>query len=132
MRRLAATQRFEDAARLRDRLAALEEALEAIRGVARLRALEACLLVPALEPGFHQAFFVTGGRIAARRRLPRGGGALAEAAAGIAEALRVGPSLAPEHADELSVVDQALRRPPPELRVLPLDARQLALAVAGG
>ena len=33
--------------------------------LARLRALEVCLLAPALEPGFQRAFFVSGGRVVA-------------------------------------------------------------------
>jgi DNA polymerase III epsilon subunit family exonuclease len=126
MRRCAASQRFEDAAHLRDRLAALEQAVGSFEEIARRRRLETCLLVPAREPGFAQAFFVVGGRVAARRRLPYGGGALAEAAAGIAEAFRAGPSLRPEDADELSLVAQAIRRPPPELAVCPLEVGAIA------
>lgn len=37
-------------------------------------------------------------------------------------ALGGAPSYAPEDADELLVVDEFMRRPPPELQVLPLDA----------
>ncbi|MBM3676695.1 MAG: hypothetical protein FJW96_02270, partial [Actinobacteria bacterium] len=123
---LAASQRFEDAARLRDRVAALEEVVAAVARLDRLRQLRACLLVPALEPGFTQAFFVVNGRVAARRPIPPGGGAISEALAGLADALACEPSLAPEHADELLLVDQVMRRPPPELRVCPLDAHAIA------
>jgi len=126
MRRLAASQRFEDAARLRDRVAALEEAIEAFSRLERLRRLETCLVVPALERGFLQAYYVRGGRIAARRTIPCAGAALAEAAAGLAEALRAGASFGPEDADELLLVGHMLRRPPPELRVCPLDAAAIA------
>jgi hypothetical protein len=41
-----------------------------------------------------------------------------ELEAGLAEARRAEPSLAPEDADELLAVAHFLRRPPPELRVL--------------
>ena len=58
-----------------------------------------------------------------RRHAPRSKLALAIAAA----AARDGPSYEPDHLDELLVVGSFLKRPPPELRVLPLDrARILA------
>jgi hypothetical protein len=43
-----------------------------------------------------------------------------EIAAGLAEVERAEPTLAPEATDELLVVGQFLRRPPPELEVVPL------------
>ena len=76
LRRLARDQRFEDAARLRDRIAALEQVVATIGEMTRLRSLRVCVLAPAREPGFLRAFFVAGGRIAATRTLPRGGGAV--------------------------------------------------------
>jgi DNA polymerase-3 subunit epsilon len=118
--RLAAQLRFEDAARRRDRLAALEKCVAAIAGQRRLRALEACVLAPAAEEGLVRAFFVRGGRVAATRTWLEGPAAAIEVDAGLAEAFRVAPSEAPEHADELAVVAQFLRRPPPELRIVPL------------
>ena len=131
LRRLAADLRFEDAARLRDRLAALEEVVGDLVELERLRRLEACLLVPGPVAGHARAFFVSGGAVAGERMLPRGGGAVVEAAAGIAEAGRRGRSHAPEDADELLVIASFMRRPPPELRVLPLDAEAIAAAVDG-
>jgi DNA polymerase-3 subunit epsilon len=131
LRRLAQGQRFEDAARLRDRVAALEETLDVLAELERVRALQACVLAPGRAPGTTRAFFVSRGRIAAERLLPRGGGALVEAAAGVAEARRAALSLAPEDADEVLAVAGFLRRPPPELTVLPLDAHAIASNVDG-
>jgi DNA polymerase III epsilon subunit family exonuclease len=120
LRRIAADLRFEDAARLRDRIAALEEVCKALQELERLRALEVCVLVPAVEDGFERAYFVSGGRIvAARTQLPGAAGSV-EAAAGLAAAERAAPSLGPADADELLLVASFLRRPPPELRVVPL------------
>ncbi len=128
LRALAQAQRFEDAARLRDRLAALEEVLDGVAELDRLRALEACLLVPAVQPGFVRALALRGGRIAASRTLPCGAGAALEAGALVAEAGGAAASRAPEDADELLLVGTFLRRPPPELRVVALDAEAVAAA----
>ena len=111
--------RYEDAARLRDRVAAVEAFAADLERLHRLRESELCLLLPAAEPGFRRAFFVAAGRVASVRTVPAGG--RIELDAGLAEARRAQPSLAPEDADELLVVAQFLRRPPPELRVLTFD-----------
>jgi DNA polymerase III subunit epsilon len=131
MRRLGREQRFEDAGRLRDRVAALEEAVDALRELARLRSLDACLVVPAREPGFVRVYAVTAGRVAASRLVPRGAGAEHEAASLVAEAERATPSVAPEDADELRLVAAFLRRPPPELRVGALEVRAIRALVGG-
>ena len=128
LRRLSADLRFEDAARLRDRLAALEEVAGALAELERLRRLEVCLLVPALEPGFQRAFFVSGGRVAAARTLLPGAAGHAEVEAGLAAAARAEPSAAPEDTDELLLVGSFLRRPPPELRVVPLERDRILAA----
>ena len=73
--RLADELRYEEAARLRDRIEALEHVVERLRRLERLRGLEACLVAPGLEPGWRKAFFVCGGGIQAVRTLPPGGGA---------------------------------------------------------
>jgi hypothetical protein len=119
LRRMAADLRFEDAARLRDRVTALEEVVASLAELERLRALELCLLVPAVEAGFRRAFFVTGGRVAAVRSLPAGAGRV-ELEAGLAAAARTAESLRAEDADELLLIGSFLRRPPPELQVVPL------------
>lgn len=126
--RLAAEQRYEDAARLRDRIAALEEVVAGLAELDRLRALELCLLAPAVEDGFRRAFFVSGGRVAAERTLVGGPAGRLEVEAGLALARRAEPSLAPEDADELLLVGSFLRRPPPELRVAALSAAAILAA----
>jgi DNA polymerase-3 subunit epsilon len=128
LRRLARDLRFEDAARVRDRLAALEDVVARIAELDRLRATRVCLLAPALEPGFRRGFFVSGGKVAAVRTLPAGAAGTLELEAGLAEASLASPSFAAEDADELLVVAGFLRRPGPELRIVPLDSAQILAA----
>jgi DNA polymerase-3 subunit epsilon len=120
LRDLSECLRYEDAARLRDRIEALEAVIRELRRLERLRRLEVCVLVPACEPGFRRALFVRGGRVAAVRTVPPGPGGRLELAAGLAEARRAEPSTAPEHVDELLLLGTFLDRPPPELTVMPL------------
>jgi DNA polymerase III subunit epsilon len=123
LRHLADCRRYEDAARLRDRIGAVEQIVRSLRRLEQLRHARCCLLVPAVEPGFARAIFVAGGRVAAVRTLPRGGGARLEVDAGLAETNCSAPDhLAAENLDALLVVGTFLRRPPPELRVAPLEA----------
>jgi DNA polymerase III epsilon subunit family exonuclease len=127
LKRLSVELRFEDAARLRDRIAALEEVCAGLAELDRLRALQLCLFVPAAEDGFRRAYFVSGGRVAAVRTLLDGAAGRTEAEAGLAVAARAEPSIGPADADELLLIGSFLRRPPPELRVLPLaDLRPAA------
>jgi DNA polymerase-3 subunit epsilon len=121
--------RYEDAARLRDRISALEQVIGELAALERLRALEACLLPPAFSEGYARAVFVAGGRVAAARVLPPGAGAVLEIRAGLAAARAVEPSLEPEDAEELLLLGTFLRRPPPELTVTPLDERAILAAV---
>ncbi len=118
---LAESLRYEEAARLRDRLEALERVIERLCRLRDLRELEACLLAPAVEPGWRKAFFVSGGELRAVRSLPPGGGARLELAAGVAASRRPAERepLTPEQAEELLLLDGFIRRPPPELTVLP-------------
>jgi DNA polymerase-3 subunit epsilon len=126
LRDLAEARRFEDAARLRDRVAALEKVCRELKRLDRVRRLECCVLLPAGNPGYVRALFVAGGRVAAERTLPPGGGAALEVEAGLAAARRPGePDL-----DELLLVDSFLRRPPPELRVAPLRREEILRAAA--
>jgi DNA polymerase-3 subunit epsilon len=118
LRDLSESLRYEDAARLRDRIAALEHVIAGLAELQRLRAAEICLLVPAVEEGWRRAFFGAAGRGGAVRALPRGPGAALELEAGVAEARAATASLAPEDADELLLIGSFLRRPPPELTVL--------------
>jgi DNA polymerase III epsilon subunit family exonuclease len=125
--RLARALRFEDAARLRDRIAALEEVSARVAELDRLRSEELCLLAPAREPSFWRAFFVSGGRVTART-MPRGVAGRLEIDAGLAASAGAEPSCAPEDAADLLVVAGYLRKPPPELRVVGLRAAEIAAA----
>lgn len=120
LRRLSADLRFEDAARLRDRIAALDDVAGSLAELERLRSLELCLLVPAAEEGFRRAFFVSGGRVVDARTLLPGAAGSAETEAGLAAVARAEASIAPEDSDQLLLIGTFLRRPPPELRVLAL------------
>jgi DNA polymerase III epsilon subunit family exonuclease len=112
LRRLASDLRYEDAARLRDRIEALEAVAARVAKLERLRHARLVLVVPALEPGFRRAVLVAAGRVQTVRTLaphdpvpvPVTGQALE-------------PSYDPGDADELLLIDRFLRRPPPELGV---------------
>ena len=121
MRRLAEGLRFEDAARLRDRVNALESVVERLERLERARRLRVCVLVPDRDPRFERAFFVSGGRIAAVRAVPRGPAGAVELALGRTDADRPGASPSPAEIEEVLLVESMLRRPAPELRVVPLD-----------
>jgi hypothetical protein len=124
---LADARRYEDAARLRDRIEALERVCRELDRLARLRAVERCLVVPAAEPGHARAFFVACGRVAAVRTLPPGGGHL-EIQAGLAAARHHPGSDPGTCLDELLLVGTFLRKPPPELRVVPLELEAILRA----
>jgi hypothetical protein len=134
LRELSDARRFEDAGRLSNRIEALTRVCRELRRLERVRRLACCVLVPAGEPAYVRAFFVAGGRVAAERTLPPGGGAALEVEAGLAAAERqvqASNSLLLAGSgeldlDELLLVDSFLRRPPPELRVAPL-AREAIL-----
>src|SRR5206468_4979320 len=126
---LAENLRYEEAARLRDRIEALEHVVERLRRLERLRGLELCLIVPALERNWQKAFFVCGGGVCDVRPLPPGAGARLEIEAGLALCRvareRAGEALTIEQAEDLLLVDGFVRRPPPELAMLPLDAEEI-------
>jgi hypothetical protein len=106
-------RRFEDAARLRDRIAAVEDVVRTVQRLERLRRTRCCVIVPSSEPGYARGIFVANGRIADVRTLA---GDL-EVDAGLAACERPGP----EDLDDLLLVGTFLRRPPPELRVAALE-----------
>ena len=120
LRDLADSLRYEDAARVRDRLRALEQVTAELRALERLRAVEAWLVVPADDARYARAFLLRGGRVAAVRTVRLGAGAPLELANAVAVAERQQPSLAPDDAEELLLLDGFLRKPPPELHVVPL------------
>ena len=126
---LTGSLRYEEAARLRDRIKALEQLIERLRRLEQLRTLSACLIAPAPTPGWRTAFFVHGGAIRATRSLPPGPGARLEINAGLAVA-RAAPQerepLTSGQAESMLLIDGFIRRPPPELAVLPLDSQALA------
>ena len=128
LRRLARDLRFEDAARVRDRLAALEDIVARVAELERLRAARLCVLAPAREPGLRRAFLVVGGRVRSRTLAPGPAGRLEIEAGLAAVAGEPEPSFAPEDADDLLVVSSVLRRPPPELRVVSLDRAAILAA----
>jgi DNA polymerase-3 subunit epsilon len=125
---LAAERRYEDAARLRDRIDALVRICRELDRLAALTALQRCLVVPAAEPGHARALFVAGGKVAAQRTLPPGGGAHLEVQAGLAAARSVLVSDTAVDLDELLLIGSFLRRPPPELKVVPLEQRAILAA----
>jgi DNA polymerase-3 subunit epsilon len=131
IRRLAADQRFEDAVRLRDRVKGLEETVAALGELERMRALRICVVVPARELGFVRAYAICGGRVAAVRLVAQRADPSPEAAALLADAAGAVSSRAPEDADELRLVASFVRRPPPELRVVPLELHAIRTLVAG-
>jgi DNA polymerase-3 subunit epsilon len=128
LRDLADCLRYEDAARLRDRIHALEQVIRELRALARLRELEACLIAPGPADGFKRAVFVAGGRVADVRALPPGAGAELEVRAGLAAARAAEPSFAPEDAEELLLLGGFVRKPPPELTVVQLDEAAILAA----
>lgn len=125
--RLARALRFEDAARLRDRIEALEDVAKRVAELDRLRAEETCILAPAREPGFWRAFVVAGGRVVART-FPRGPAGRLEIASGLAAATSTELSLSPDDAADLLVVASFLRKPPPELRIVQADLDEIQAA----
>jgi hypothetical protein len=127
VRERAEALRYEDAARLRDRVEALERVVAELRRLRRLRCAACCLVAPALESGFARAVFVAAGRIAAVRAVPAEAGRL-EVEAALALCRVAEPSLDPDAADELLLVGTFLKRPPPELRVCPLETDAILAA----
>ena len=118
LKRLARDQRFEDAARLRDRTIALEEVVGELVRLRRLRDLAVCLAVPGDVEGRRRGFYVAKGQVVCSR--PFAGPHGLEWQAGLAAVARAAPTLEPEAADDLLVIASFLRRPPPELEVIPL------------
>ena len=118
LKRLARDLRFEDAARLRDRIDALEETAREIHRLEQLRLLAVCVVVPGGREGTRRGFFVAKGQVVCAR--PFVGTHGLEWQAGLAAVARAEPTLAPEAADDLRLVASFIRRPPPELEVVRL------------
>jgi DNA polymerase III subunit epsilon len=129
MRLLSSERRFEEAAAVRDQLDALEggrRALVRLRGAARRSGV---VLAPDVDDRFVQAFACAGGRVVARRRLPRAGDGRLEAAAlvaALAHGLRDPPSsLTPAQAEQARIVAAALARPSARLRSVAVEPGSL-------
>jgi DNA polymerase III epsilon subunit family exonuclease len=118
LRRLARDLRFEDAARLRDRIEALEEVGRELAHLDRLRAISICIVVPAEDEYARRGFFVAKGRVVCAR--PFHGRHGVEWQSALAAVARAEPALSAQAADDLLAVASFLRRPPPELEVVPL------------
>jgi len=128
LRDLSDCLRYEDAARLRDRIAALERVTGHLREIQRLRALQVCIVAPAVEPSMRRAFFVAAGRVQAVRTLPAGAEAALEVEAGLAIARAAQTSFDADAVDELLLIGGFLRRPPAELKTIPLESCSARLA----
>lgn len=122
--RLARELRFEDAARLRDRIEALEDVARDLARLERLRSLEVCIVAPGERDGARRGFYVAKGQIVCVRPFHGSGGVEWQAA--LAEVSRAERTRSPEAADELLAVASFLRRPPPELTVVPLSRQEAA------
>ena len=126
---LTESLRYEEAARLRDRIEALENVLERLAPARAPPRARACLIAPALTPGWRKAFFVGRRRSAPSARSRPGPGARLEIDAGLALAApppELEETLTAAQAEDLMLLHGFIRRPPPELAVLPLDAERIA------
>ncbi|HZO61569.1 MAG TPA: exonuclease domain-containing protein [Gaiellaceae bacterium] len=114
---LTESLRYEEAARLRDRIQALENVLERVRLLDELRRVDAYVLAPAAAPGGRMAFVVRSGLVRAVRSLPPGAGPPLDDAPAADER----EPLTSAQAEEMILVGGFIRRPRPELTVIPLD-----------
>ena len=125
MGKLSADRRYEQAAAARDQLAALERGRRALARLRRSAGRSGVVLAPDVDGRFVQAFACAGGRVVARRRLPRAGDGRLEAdalVAALAHGLRSPPApFSPAQADQARVVAAALARPSPSLRAVAVD-----------
>lgn len=123
---LTESLRYEEAARLRDRLKALEHVVERLRRLEHLRTLDACVIAPAVTPGWRKAFFVRAGALCAVRTVPPGPGARLELDAGLTiarDTVRDREPLTGSQAEDMLLLGGFIGRPSPELTVIPLERR---------
>jgi DNA polymerase III epsilon subunit family exonuclease len=126
LKRLAHDLRFEDAARLRDRIDALEGVVREIHRMQQLRELTVCVVAPGEHEGSRRGFWIAKGQVVDVR--PFTGTHGLEWQAGLAAVARAEPTVAPEAADDLITVASFIRRPPPELEVIALAHLQRGAA----
>jgi hypothetical protein len=117
---------------VRDQLAALRTTGRTIERMRRARRRSGIVLAPDTDDRFVQAFACAGGRVVARRRLPRAGDGRLEAeplVAALAHAV-AGPAapFSPAAAEQARIVSTALVRPGRALRTVAVDAGTLAAA----
>jgi DNA polymerase-3 subunit epsilon len=134
MGKLSAERRYEQAAAARDQLAALERGRRALARLRRSAGCSGIVLAPDIDERFVQSFACAGGRVVARRRLPRAGDGRLEAdalVAALAHGLSSPPApFSPAQADQARVVAAALARPSPSLRAVAIDAATVSDATA--
>jgi hypothetical protein len=90
------------------------------------------LIAPAFTPGWRKAFFVRAGALCAVRSLPPGPGARLEINAGLTIARHIPREREPltgEQAENMLLLGSFIRRPPPEVTVIPLDSEHLSSQV---
>jgi DNA polymerase III subunit epsilon len=115
MAALSEQRRFEQAAELRDQLDALESVRRSLARLDRAAARRGVVLAADLDDRFVQAFACAGGRVVARRRVPRAGDGSLELAPLVtalppADARPRGP-LAADQADVAHLIAAAFARP---------------------
>jgi DNA polymerase III subunit epsilon len=134
MGKLSAERRYEQAAAARDQLAALERGRRTLARLRRSAGRSGVVLAPDVDARFVQSFACAGGRVVARRRLPRAGDGRLEAdalVAALAHGLRSPPApFSPAQADQARVVAAALARPSPSLRAVAVDRGTVSDATA--
>ena len=134
MGKLSAERRYEQAAAARDQLAALERGRRALARLRRSAGRSGIVLAPDVDGRFVQSFACAGGRVVARRRLPRAGDGRLEAdalVAALTHGLRSPPApFSPAQADQARVVAAALARPSPSLRAVAVDRATVSEATA--
>jgi DNA polymerase-3 subunit epsilon len=132
MDRLSGERRYEQAAAARDQLGALDRGGRALARLRRAAGRSGVVLAPDLDERFVQAFACAGGRVVARRRLPRAGDGRLEAdqlVAALAHGLHRPPQpFSPAQADQARIVAAVLARPSAGVRALAVDAGTIAEA----
>jgi DNA polymerase-3 subunit epsilon len=128
-------QRYEEAARARDQLAALERAQRVLGRLQRCGRRSGVLLAPDRDDRFVQAFAVARGRVVARRRLPRAGDARLEVAP-LLVAMEAGmhgrwAPFSPIEAQQARIVAAAFARPGLTVQAIPSGPALPASAIAG-
>ena len=132
MRALAAARRFEEAAAARDRLSALRRVAATLARHRTAAGRTGVVLAPDIDSRFVHAFACSGGRVVARRRLPRAGDARLEAqslVAALERAMRAPPEpFTAERAEQARLVAAVLGRSGRETRSVAVDRFTLSAA----